>query len=331
MIHLSFAPLEGLTDDVYRRAHAAEFGGADVYYTPFYTTVPEGLTARDRREISAALSAPGAPPTVVQLLSSRASDFLRAAAFLAGCGCTVLNLNLGCPSGTVTAKGRGAGFLAKPAMLDAFFDEVFSGLSGIAPQIQVSVKTRIGYADENEAPYLMEIFNRYPIVELILHPRLRTDLYRGRPRMSVYRQMAGMARMPVCYNGDIFRAEDLQDLLAAFPDTHRVMLGRGAAANPALFRLCRAEPVPDLPGRLRRMHDRICEENAARMGNGRNLLCRMAELWKYQAYLFSEDPRPFLRRLYRCTTLAEYRAAVSALFSQATLRKDAAYPPSPAL
>ena len=137
-MRLSFAPLEGLTVDSYRRAHAAVFGGADVYYTPFYAPSSIGLAKRDLDRITDETQGRGAPPTVVQFLAHRSSDFCTAARQLAARGITHINLNLGCPSGTVTGKGRGSGFLARPVELDRFFDEVFSRLACEEPSVMRS-------------------------------------------------------------------------------------------------------------------------------------------------------------------------------------------------
>lgn len=326
-MRFSFAPLEGLTNDIYRRAHAAFFGGADDYYTPFYTLTADGLSKRDLTAITASLSEQDAPPTVVQLLTNRAPDFCVAARQLADLGCVRLNLNLGCPSGTVSSKGRGAGFLARREELDRFLDSVFSFCQATLPALRLSVKTRVGYADEEEFSHLMEIYNRYPIAELILHPRLRTDMYRGRPRMTAYRYARAHAKMPLCYNGDIFCPADLAALQKEDAALSHVMIGRGAVAHPAIFLVCKGEKVADLRKRLRMMHDRILEENIERMGKGRHLLCRMADIWNYQIHLFFEEPSSFVRRIHRAATLDEYRAVVSELFCEHPLREGAAYRP----
>ena len=136
-----FAPLDGITKVVFRRVWAAHFGGADRYFIPFFSPTDQHiLTDRDRREIDPANN--GGLPLVPQVMTCRAKDFLWAAEVLADMGYTEVNLNLGCPSGTVTAKGKGAGFLAKPEELDRFFDQVFSKV-----RMPVSVKTRLGIAD----------------------------------------------------------------------------------------------------------------------------------------------------------------------------------------
>jgi tRNA-dihydrouridine synthase len=251
---------------------------------------------------------------------------MRAAHQLAELGYNEINLNLGCPSGTVTAKYKGAGFLQLPDELDAFFDEVYSCLARELPHVSLSVKTRVGYEREEEAATLLAVYNRYPISELIVHPRLRMDFYRGKPRMAAFDLFASESRTPVCYNGDIFTVQDYRDFCARYPNISRVMIGRGAIATPALLAECKGTAFPDKKSTLRGMHDAILAANLQVMGEGRNLICRMADIWNYQIYQFTTDLRA-AREMHRATTLAEYRAAVVALFRAYPVREDAVYIP----
>lgn len=326
-MRLSFAPLEGLTAEPYRRVHAAVFGGADDYYTPFYAPSAIGLAKKDLDRILAETSGKNSPPTVVQFLANRVPDFCKAAMQLAERGINEVNLNLGCPSGTVTGKGRGSGFLAKPDELDRFFDGVFSYFATHAPHFRLTVKTRIGFSDEDEAVGLSELYNRYPIAELIIHPRLRSDMYRGKPRMAAYRYMAEHAKMPVCYNGDIFTVEDYRRVTEELPGLAHIMIGRGAVANPALFLACKGEDVGDFKARLRLMHDRLVEENLVALGSPHFTVCRMADLWAYMVYLFFDTPHPFVRDIHHCATVGEYKSRIATLFREHPLREDARYIP----
>ena len=319
---LYFAPLDGLNNRIYREAHIRHFGGADLYFTPFYAPTTEGLT----KKTLADLTEDGAPlfQTVPQLLCRKEEHFMLAVAQLANIGYTHVNLNLGCPSGTVTAKYKGSGFLAIPDELDRFFDAVFSSLQKKFAGMELSIKTRIGYSSVEEASHLLTIYNRYPLSELIVHPRLRTDVYRGKPRMSVFDLFEKNSRAPVCYNGDIFSVADYEKFTTAYPAISRVMIGRGAIANPAIFLECCHLPVPDKKARLRAMHDQILERNFERMGDGRNLVCRMADIWNYQIYQFFDTPLA-ARELHRAKTVAEYRAAANKIFREAPLRENAAF------
>ena len=168
-----FAPMEGLTDSVYRRLHNGYFPGVDQYYMPFISpTVHRSLTPREARELPRADSE--AFTAIPQIMTKVPEDFLWAAGQCAELGYGEVNLNLGCPSGTVVAKGKGSGMLADPESLDRFLDGIFS-----ASPVPVSVKSRLGLTDPQEFPRLLEVFNRYPIAELTLHPRVRKAFYSG--------------------------------------------------------------------------------------------------------------------------------------------------------
>ena len=136
---IDFAPLDGITKIVFRQVWSQFFGGVDRYFIPFFSPTPHHLmTPRDLREVDYIHNAN--LPSVPQVMTKNANDFLWTCDVLKDMGYTEVNLNLGCPSGTVTAKGKGSGFLAHPDELAAFFDEVFSKNS-----LPVSVKTRLGY------------------------------------------------------------------------------------------------------------------------------------------------------------------------------------------
>ena len=162
-----FAPLEGITDSIYRRLHHKYFPGVTCYFTPFLSpTIHRALTPREARELPPADSL--GFPVVPQLLTKNPDDFLWMAAQCADLGYTQVNLNLGCPSGTVTAKGKGSGMLTDLDALDSFLYEIYSN-----PPLDISVKTRLGYASAEEFPAILDVYNRYPIKELTIHPRVR--------------------------------------------------------------------------------------------------------------------------------------------------------------
>ena len=174
-----FAPMEGITSYLHRAIHRRFFPGVDQYYMPFVSpSQGHAFTKREKADLSPEHNA--GVPAVPQLLTRRAEDFIWAAGELAYMGYREVNLNLGCPSGTVTAKGKGSGFLAFPEELERFLDEIY----GANLPIDISIKTRLGVRDEGEFPALLELYNRYPVKELTIHPRVRTDFYKGAPRQT---------------------------------------------------------------------------------------------------------------------------------------------------
>lgn len=313
-----FAPMEGVTGRVFRRVHARYYPGVDAYYAPFFS--PSGDHHFPLRGLVDLLPEenPGVK-LVPQLLTNRAADFVWAASSLADYGYGEVNLNLGCPSGTVVAKKKGSGFLPLLSELDAFFDGVFS-----APEmdgIRVSVKTRLGLTHESEFPALLEIYRKYPLSSLIVHPRVRTDWYKGPVRPAGFALALEDTPFPVVWNGDIFTPADMALLKDRFPKTETVMLGRGLIAEPGLHRRLRTGEVCSRET-LREFHAALVEEYRAVLYGDTALCHRMKELWAYLITHFDGGEK-HLKRLVKAKSLPEYRLAAEAVFAELPLRADA--------
>ena len=291
-----FAPLEGLTDAIFRKVHHTYFPeGVDRYYTPFFSpTVHRALTPREARELPSADSLDAA--VVPQLLTKVPEDFLWMAGQCRDLGYTEVNLNLGCPSGTVTAKGKGSGMLRDLAALDAFLEAIFRD-----SPLPISVKTRIGFSDSAEFPALLEIFNRYPIRELTIHPRIRTAFYKGSVDMDMFRLAAAESKAPLCYNGDITAVEDITKICDQFPQVQSVMIGRGLIADPGML-----TPGGTTREALRGYLDALLEEYLVSFGGSRNAMFRMKEHWGLLLGHYEVDEK-LAKKLRKTTDLAEYR------------------------
>ena len=208
-----FAPLEGITGYLYRNAFEQSYGGVKKYFTPFLT--PHTDKSFNTREKNDVLPEHNEGLYVVpQILTNCAEDCIRVARDLQKLGYEEINLNLGCPSGTVVSRGRGAGFLAEPKKLDAFLEQVVSELS----DMRISVKTRIGVKEPEEFETLLSVYNRYPLEELIIHPRVREDYYKNKPNWEIFEKALQESKNPVCYNGDIFTMQDYQRLCEQMPE-----------------------------------------------------------------------------------------------------------------
>ncbi|MDY3917502.1 MAG: tRNA-dihydrouridine synthase family protein [Candidatus Limivivens sp.] len=312
-----FAPLEGITGYVYRNLYQECFGRIDKYFTPFIAPSPDvcfhpkelrDILPENNRDI----------PLVPQILTNRADVFAATARELKKMGYQEVNLNLGCPSRTVVSKGKGSGFLANPKELDAFFDQVFSGLD-----MKISVKTRIGKDSPGEFPALMEIYNRYPIHELIIHPRSQKDYYKNTPDRECFREAVRISKNPVCYNGDIFTAGDYRELLEDFPELEAVMMGRGLFGNPALVREIRGEGGLKKE-ELRNFHDRLLAEYQRVFQGDQNALFKMKEYWCYGIHVFS-DNRKYAKKIRKAERMPAYLEAVEALFSEQELVPGAGF------
>ena len=304
-----FAPLEGVTGYVYRNLHRRRFGGADRYYLPFLSVNQNRkFSPREWRDICPEHN--GSEDLVPQILGKDAEGFLWAASALRDLGYREINFNLGCPSGTVTAKGKGAGFLGHFDELEAFLDTVFSRVEG-----PVSIKTRLGVKDPAEFERLIALYNRYPIAELTIHPRVRQDLYRHGVRMEEFAAALEKSKNPVCYNGDLLSLADCDALEKQFPKVQSMMIGRGLLADPAML-------VPEKRSRqaFHDFHEELYEAYREMFGNDRNAMMKLKEIWFYHIHLF-ENHEKLAKRLRRSTDAAGYHSAVEEIYATLPMRE----------
>lgn len=289
-----FAPMEGLTDSIYRRAHHRFFGGIDRYYMPFFSpTVHRTLTPREVRELPRADSVPFT--AVPQVLTKDPRDFLWAAEVVRELGYEEINLNMGCPSGTVVAKGKGSGMLRDLEELDRFFDMIFA-----ASSLPVSVKTRIGLENAEEFPAILDLYNRYPIQELTIHPRVRRQFYEGQVHREWFSYAVAYSKNPLCYNGDIRTLSEIDALQKEHPGLGAVMIGRGLIADPGM--LCGGTNTDTLEAFLNELMD----EYEVAFSGCRNALFRMKENWANLHDRF-EGSDKLWKKMRKTTDAAEFR------------------------
>ena len=291
-----FAPMEGITDSIYRKLHHRFFPGVDRYYMPFLSpTVHRELTNREARELPPADSENFL--AIPQLLTKVPEDFLWAAKTCRELGYREVNLNLGCPSGTVTAKGKGSGMLRDLDALDAFLDAVYSRAS-----LPISVKTRLGFENPQEFPALLEIFNRYPIAELTVHPRARKQFYSGGVDLAMFAYAVQNSKNPLVYNGDITDTARLQDIQNQFPQVQAVMIGRGLVADPGML-----TPGGTHPQDLGAFMDALLEAYLTAFGGSRNAMFRLKENWNLVLSRL-DGCEKLAKRLRKTTDLTEFRS-----------------------
>jgi len=308
-----FAPMEGITGHIYRRAFQNYFPVPDKYFTPFIS--PDGnkiLRNKEKRDVLPENNA--GMQVVPQIITNRADYFLMAAEYLKNeFGYTEVNLNLGCPSGTVVTKGKGSGFLSRLDELERFFDEVFEKCS-----IEVSVKTRVGRNDAEDWERILDLFRKYPIKELTVHPRIQKDFYKGQVRMETFAYAYENWERLLCYNGDIFTEESYKKLMIRFPKLEHVMLGRGLLSDPYLIGRLRGEVLPEEAVRresIQAFHGQLMAEYGGVLSSERDLLYKMKELWFYLLDSF-EDSEKVRKQIRKCEKLSEYKIIVEHLFRE---------------
>lgn len=307
-MNLYFAPLEGIGGYLYRNAQADFFPKADKYFSPFIApNQNRSFNFKERKDI--------APENndkirlVPQILTNNAEIFVQTIKDLQALGYEEVNLNLGCPSRTVVTKYRGAGFLAKPEELDHFLEDVFAKTDA-----KISLKTRIGVEREEEFEKLISIYDKYPLEELIIHPRLQMDYYKNKPHMEIFSKALQKSRHRLVYNGDIFNQVLAEKFEADYPQVGTVMLGRGVLADPCLFGELQGTEVLT-KDKMKEFHARLLEDYQAEMSGDKNVLFKMKELWYYMAHVFTNYEK-YSKKIRKAQRLCDYKEAVRALFAE---------------
>ena len=304
------APMEGLTDRVWRQAHQKwfAFSGAPArYYAPFISPPENRVLIKKKMAELAPAANPGAP-VIPQLLAKDGELAAWMIGELRKLGYTEVNLNFGCPSGTVTAKGKGSGMLRDPEKLDAFLAAVFANADG-----PVSVKTRLGVDKPEEFAAILDIYNKYPICELTIHPRVMRQLYRGQADRAAFAAALPACKMPVCYNGDVTTVDGLRELEAQFPGLSGIMVGRGIIADPALLRkACGGAGASreELRGYL----DDLYHGYTELFGSAGCAVSRMKGHWFYLIHKF-EGSEKLEKQLRKAREPWEYEVVVNQIFT----------------
>ncbi len=270
---------------------------------PFFSpTMHKTLTPREQRELPAASSETFT--AIPQILTKHSENFLWAAAVCMDLGYEEVNLNLGCPSGTVVAKGKGSGMLRDLNALDGFLCEIFA-----KTPIPISIKTRLGLEDAKEFPEILEILNRYPIRELTIHPRVRKQFYSGPVDRDMFRYATENSKNPLCYNGDLNTVSDIAAFSKNFPRIDAVMLGRGLVADPGMLM-----PGGTKIATLEQFMTELLEAYITAFGGSRNAMFRLKENWGMLLCRFPVEEK-LAKRLRKTTDLQEYKSITAEIFS----------------
>lgn len=309
-----FAPLEGISGYIYRNAYEKFFpNNIDKYFTPFI--VPNQSKSLKTKEFRDVLPENNNGLNIVpQILTNDSKGFIETCKKLKQLGYDEVNLNLGCPSGTVVSKFRGSGFLAKRKELDNFLDEIFK-----IQDMKISIKTRLGVDSADEFYEIMKIYNKYPMEELIIHPRTRQDFYGNKPNMEMFKDALKSSKNTICYNGDIFSVKDYEKFIEECPSVDRIMIGRGSLANPGLINEIKGKGVVD-KNILKEFHDEVCMGYKEILSGDINVLFRMKELWSYMIGMF-EDSEKVAKKIKKERMLSEYNVIISRLFAEYNIDK----------
>lgn len=301
---LYFAPMEGITAYTFRNTHAQIFGGCDEYFAPFI--VPSENERISRKTLRDIIKDNNTVNLRAQVLCSSGKAFVQFAERVKYAGFDEVNLNLGCPSGTVVKKGRGAGALKDLDALDRTLDYIFSNTT-----TKVSVKTRTGFYSHEEFDEIMKVFNRYPIYELIIHPRVREEYYKGVPNMQTFDRAYHGSPLDICYNGNIFSVEDYKKIAEKYPKLSGVMIGRGAIANPAIFREIRGGKSLTT-GELVAFSELLEKRYMEVLKSEVYTIHRLKEIWIFIMQNFPEEKK-ILKAIKKSNKLSDLNSAISML------------------
>lgn len=311
-----FAPLEGITGYIFRNAYEKYYGNIDKYFAPFASPADNcPITPKEKRDLEKENNL--VDNLVPQIITCKSRHFIDCAKEMFKLGYDEINFNLGCPSGTVVAKGKGSGFLTETDDLENFFDEVFEFAS--ANNVKLSVKTRIGRFSPEEWEDILPIYNKFPLSELIIHPRIQKDFYKEAVRREYFDYSVENSKHKLVYNGDLFTTEDILDFLKKHESTDVVMLGRGLLYNPELVENTKAILKGDSAlkfdtVRFRSFHDEIYNEYKKIMAPDINVLYRMKELWTYWKKTLNIDDRLF-KKIMKSKKFYEYDLCVKQAFN----------------
>ena len=302
------APLEGITGYIYRKTYAKYFGGVDKYFSPFISPNQKRICrTREQKDILPENNA--GLYLVPQIMTNQADMFIKTVKYLQQYGYQEFNLNLGCPASTVVTKMKGSGFLAQPEKLEQFLEQIYEKCD-----TNISIKTRIGFESAEEFSRLLSIFEKFPVSELIIHPRTRQDFYQNEPDMGAFSYAMSHSRHRICYNGNIFSKKDYTNLVENYPALQSVMLGRGILQNPTIIEQIKGNELPD-KDHIKAFMTEICEKYKEELSGERPVLFKMKELWQYLVFSFDVDEK-WKKKMRKAQSLSEYQIIINELFSK---------------
>jgi len=306
------APMEGITGYTFRNVYRKFYEDAYRYFTPFISHHMK-FGSKVINEISPDNNS--GIDIVPQLMIGNYEEAIGLCDLLHDYGYSEVNINIGCPSGTVVHKHRGSGLLQDPLELDSLFEELFAYL-----HVLISVKTRIGWSDVAEWPKLAEVIGRYPFSEVIIHGRVREEFYTGQSHRESLAIAKEYIDAPIIYNGDIYSTQDALELANEYPWIDGIMVGRGILRNPALIEQLKCSFAgKDTPendnARVYDFINELYEKYLELFQSEINTLYHMKEIWGFMGESYP-DAEKDLKCIRKTKSVAEYKSAVNRILIQ---------------
>ena len=302
-IPIHFAPLQGYTDDVYRRLHHELMGGIAYYYTPFVRMEGGGVRSKDMRDIRPEFNE--GVPVVPQIIVKSMKEFDYLVGIVGEKGYTRIDLNMGCPFPMQAKHGRGSGLLAHVDIVEEMAKAI-SDKKGLS----FSVKMRLGWEDKDEWRPVLNLLNDTPLHQIAIHPRIGTQQYKGTVDMEAFREFAALCKHPLVYNGDVTTLAQIQKLEAEFPQLAGIMIGRGLLARPSLaaeYAIGMELSWEKRRNQLHEFHDRLKAHIETTANSESQVHNRLRLFWEYM-----EEPlgRKIYKKIMKAGNLKNYLAAV---------------------
>lgn len=302
-IPIHFAPLQGYTDDVYRRIHHELIGGIQTYYTPFLRMEGGGVRSKDMRDIRPEFNE--GVPVVPQIIVKSMKEFEFLTGIVEEKGYSRLDINMGCPFPLQAKHGRGSGLLAHVDIVSEMAKTIASKSS-----LKFSVKMRLGWENADEWRPVLDILNEIPLEQITLHPRIGTQQYKGSVNMEAFNEFYALCKHPMIYNGDVTTVNGIRQLEENYPKLAGIMIGRGLLARPSLA----TEYVSglELPWEKRRLtlldfHDRLKAHYETTANSEVQVHSRLRLFWEYME---EELGRKVYKKIMKAGNLKNYLAAV---------------------
>lgn len=303
---LYLAPLQGYTESYFRNAYSKYFDSFDHAIAPF---IPSGRgdTIKSSRIRDLLHENNDKMPVDPQIIGKYAPEMIPLAKHLYHYGYNTLNINMGCPITSIVQKMRGSGLIAYPEMIEMLLEKLFFELEN-----EISIKIRLGYHKKDELMTLMPLLNRFPLKELIIHPRLGSQLYEGKPDLDAFEWCLKHSRIPIVYSGDIFTTKDLELLQQRFPKQEKWMIGRGVIYDLFLPHQIKHGPISTLDKHeiFKQFHQQLFEEVIKFRNRPKNQLNKMKEYWGYFSRQF-ENYEAIHYKITRSETLDEFESLSS--------------------
>lgn len=311
------APVQGTTDRIYRDLFHAYFKGVDLAIAPFISITkkmkPEKVIAREFYP-----DGNHGIPTIPQIMSSNPDEFTFFANALYNAGFGEVNWNIGCPFPMIVKKGRGAGMLCHPEKVESFLEK---SMPHLKPKL--SIKLRLGLKNPEDVLHLIPLFNRFPLEELIIHPRTGVQMYEGEVNLDIFEKCIDISKQRLVYNGDIDSAEKLKILSKRFKTIDRWMIGRGLLANPFLAEEIKFKTEKSYEEKIRiirEFHDRLFAEYLEILSGPSHIVNKMKEIWQYMGGFF-ENREKIRKKIWKTHHRDNYVDVVNKIFDELSYHK----------